>query len=512
MTKRVFLLLCLSLVICTTAFGQKKTIKKIDAYIEQSRQLWNIPGVAVAIVQNGEIVLSKGYGVKSVDSMEPVDENTLFAIASNSKAFTTAAIAMLVDEGKMSWDDKVRDYLPYFEISDPYVSAEMTVRDLLCHRSGLATFSGDLIWYGSNYSREDIIRRAKYLEPVSGFRSEYGYQNIMFLAAGEIVAAVSGQSWDDFVKEHFFDPLNMSTAVTSIREFTPQTNLALPHNETNGKNHTIEWVNWDNIAPAGGICASVNELTNWMNLQLGYGTLDSTTFWSERQAHEMWAPQINKGIGSWSRQNFPSKTFSAYGLGWDLYNYHGRKIVNHGGGYDGMISKTVLIPEENIGFVILTNNNNWLSSALSNYMLDMLLTGATTKDWAAYYLELKQGQDAEDAAAKKKAEEERLKDTKPTLPLEAYAGTYGGPMYGNCIVRVIGDQLAFQFEPTPLFRGTFRHWQYDVFQLNWGTKMMLPSGTAQFIIGVDGTVEEMRIDVPNPDFDFTELKFMKFDQ
>lgn len=508
--KNLFLLLAIA-ALPVFAFSQNKTIKRIDKYIEESRQMWNIPGMAVAIVKDGEVLLSKGYGVKDVRTGEPVDENTMFAIASNSKAFTSASLAMLVDEGLITWDDRVVDYIPYFELHDPYVTQHFTIRDLLCHRSGLATFSGDLIWYGSSHSREEVIKRAKYLEPVSDFRTNYGYQNIMFLVAGEIVAKVSGMSWDDFIKERFFEPLGMETAVTSIKDFTAETNLAAPHNDIEGTNQAIEWVNWDNISPAGGIVAGVDELTNWLNLQLGYGTLDTTEFWTENRTHEMWSVHTPERISGWSRENFPSKTFRGYGLGWELNNIHGRKVVSHGGGYDGMISKTCLVPEENLGFVILTNNINWLSSALTNRILEEFLSDEECRDWAGDYLELKTAGDEAAKEAEVKAEEDRIKDTTPSLPLEAYAGTYGGEMYGDCIVRLIGDQLAFQFEPTPLFRGTFRHWHYDTFQLNWGTTMMLPSGTVQFIIGTDGKVEEMRIDVPNPDFDFTELEFMKLD-
>jgi len=505
------ILFCAVIALPLAAFSQSKIVKRIDNYIEDSRELWNIPGMAVAIVKDGEVLLSKGYGIRDVRTGEPVNENTMFAIASNSKAFTSAALAILVDEKKITWDDKVVDHLPYFEMYDDYVTQNMAIRDLLCHRSGLATFSGDLIWYGSGHSRKEVIKRAKYLEPVSDFRTDYGYQNIMFLAAGEIVAEVSGMSWDDYIKEKFFSPLGMETAVTSIKDFKSTTNLAAPHNDHDGTNIAIDWVNWDNIAPAGSIVASVNELSEWIKLQLGHGTLDSTQYWSEERTHEMWHMHTPQGISGWSRSNFPSKTFNGYGLGWALNNIHGHKVVSHGGGYDGMISKTCLVPEDNLGFVILTNNINWLSSALTNRILEEFLSDDECRDWAADYHKFKTDGDKKDADARDKAEEDRIKDTKPSLDLAAYAGTYSGEMYGECIVRLIGDQLAFQFEPTPLFRGTFRHWHYDTFQLNWGTNMMLPSGMVQFIIGTDGKVEEMRIDVPNPDFDFTELEFMKLD-
>ena len=487
----------------------KKQIKQIDQRLEQRRAEFNIPGIAVAIVRSDEVILSKGYGVKSVDTKEPVDENTLFAIASNTKAFTAAAIGMLVEEGKLNWDDKVKDHLPYFQLYDPYVTENITVRDLLCHRSGLATFSGDLIWYGSKYNRQEVIERAKYLEPVRGFREGYGYQNIMFIAAGEIVAKVSGMSWDDFIKERFFNPLGMSNSNTSVASFKPESNIAAPHNEENGVNHTIQWTNWDNIGGAGAINSSVADVSKWLQLHLNNGIFNSDTLFSKGTQKEMWTIHTPKMVSGWFETVAPSKTINGYGLGWDIFNYQGRQVITHGGGYDGMISQTIIVPEEDLAFVILTNNINYMPFAMTYELIDLLLNAKDKTDITDQILGFKKQEDEGKAQAEAAAEESRIKDTTPSLALEEYAGTYSGEMYGDCEVRVVGDQLVFQFEPTPLFRGTLRHWHYDTFQLNWGTEMMLPSGTCQFIIGTDGKVEEMRIVVENPDFDFTELEFFK---
>lgn len=507
------LLFALSVVCCLHAAAQtspsKSTLKKIDRFLQDQQVKWNIPGVAVTIVSADEVYLSNGYGVKSVDTMEPVNDQSLFAVASNTKAFTAAAIGILVDEGKMSWDDRVRDHLPYFELYDPYVSANMTVRDLLCHRSGLATFSGDLIWYGSNYSREEVIRRAKYLSPKYDFRAHYGYQNIMFIAAGEIVAKVSGKSWDEFVDERFFTPLGMNNSNTSVSDFTTESNVTQPHNEKDGKNHTIDWVNWDNIGGAGAINSSSSEMGKWLQLQLNRGMWGDSTIFSAAASREMWTGHTPKKVSTWSAEMLPSKTMNAYALGWDVFDYQGTRVVTHGGGYDGMISQTVILPEENLAFVILTNNINYLPFVLTYDLIDQLLSVDTPSkiNETLYAYKLEDEKNSAQAEAEKQAS--RIPDTTPSLPLEKYAGTYGGPMYGNCEVRVIGDQLAFQFEPTPLFRGTMRHWHFDTFELNWGTKMMLPSGTVQFIVGTDGEVEEMKIVVENPDFDFSELEFKK---
>lgn len=488
----------------------KTTIAKLDATFQKAIADFNVPGMAIAIVKDGKVILAKGYGVKDVRTNEPVTENTSFAIASNSKAFTAAALATLVDEGKISWDDKVKTYLPYFELYSPYVSEEMTIRDLLCHRSGLATFSGDLIWYGTNHSREEVIKRAKFLEPVYGFRENYGYSNIMFLAAGEIIPVVTGKSWDEYIAEKFFTPLAMTNANTSITQFKLGQDIATPHNEKDGVNIAIEYVNWDNIAPAGSINASVANLSQWIQLQLGKGSLNGQKYWSEQRTYEMWENYTPKSVGAWQRKNMPTRHFNGYGLGWELMEYGGQKIVSHGGGYDGMISKTVLIPEKNIGFVILTNNINSLPSALSFSILDAFLEVKETQDWPALFLKFKKDDEANAPLAAKEKEESRLKNTQPSLPLEAYCGTYESEMYGAIEISLNEqNSLNIDFKPTALFKGTLSHWHLDTFQLNWSTQMMLPSGEATFIINKNGNVEELRIVVDNPDFDFSELKLMK---
>jgi CubicO group peptidase (beta-lactamase class C family) len=216
-------------------------LKEIDAYSAQAGVDWKVPGFAIAIVKDDQVVFAKGYGVLELGKTPAVDENTLFAIASNSKAFTAAALAILVDEGKVKWDDKVTKYLPSFELYDPYVTHELTIRDLLSHRSGLATFGGDLLWYESEYSRDEILRRIRFLKPTSSFRSRFGYQNVLFLAAGEVVAKVTGKSWDEFVRERFFGPLGMKRTVTSHADLLNSSNVAIPHNEVDGKNRAIRY-------------------------------------------------------------------------------------------------------------------------------------------------------------------------------------------------------------------------------------------------------------------------------
>jgi CubicO group peptidase (beta-lactamase class C family) len=279
-----FILIALFFIHPSPSLAQNKNLKEIDEYATKAGQDWRVPGFAMAIVKDDSVIFAKGFGVRELGKSTPVDAHTLFAIASNSKAFTSAALAILVDEGKIKWDDPVTKYLPWFQLHDPYVTREMMVRDLLCHRSGLATFGGDLIWYNTTYDRNEVVRRIRYLKPASSFRSRYGYQNIMLIAAGLVIEAVTGKSWDDFIKERFFTPLGMTTSNTSITAFKSTDNVATPHNEVDGKVNVIHYVNVDNIGAAGSINPCVAEMAQWLRLQLGRGTYKGKGFSASRRA------------------------------------------------------------------------------------------------------------------------------------------------------------------------------------------------------------------------------------
>jgi CubicO group peptidase (beta-lactamase class C family) len=340
------------------------------------------------------------------------------------------------------------------------------------------------------------------VEPKYGFRTTYGYSNIAFLAAGQIVEKVTGKTWDAFVKDEFFLPLGMKNANTSITAFQAGADVASPHNTVKGKNIPIPYVNWDNIGPAGSINACVNELSQWMMLQLNNGTLGGKKYWDEKRTYEMWEYNINKPVSKWQRDNMPSRHANGYGMGWELMEYGGHKIVSHGGGYDGMISKTILIPDMNLGFVILTNSNNSLPSAMGFEFLDLFLGVKGSKNWVIEFAP--------------KAEEPELLPP-PTgeayewiLPVtSAIEGVYRSDMYGDVEVIKNGDVYKIDFKPTELFKGTLLHIDKNVFALHWSTQMMLPSGKVQFISNMEGEMEEMRVFVENPDFDFTELKLFK---
>jgi len=509
---RLNLLLALLLLALLTPLAIAQTtdarLKEIDEYAQKALRDWNIPGMAIAIVKDDKVIFAKGYGVRELGKPEPVDEHTLFAIASNTKAFTASAVGVLVDEGKIKWDDPVTKYLPDFQLYDPYVTREMTVRDLLSHRSGFATFGGDLLWYETTYDRKEILRRIRYLKPIYSFRSHYGYQNIMFMAAGEIVAAVSGKSWDDFVRERFFNPLGMRLTTTSVRAFKPGDNVATPHNEMDGKVRVIRYSMVDNVGGAAAINSNVAEMAEWLRLQLGRGTYNGKQIFSAKVSHELWSPNTIIPISEAGEKFNPTRHFNLYGMGFFLSDYHGRKVVSHSGGLDGMISQVGMMPEENLGVVILSNSETSLPSMMMNKVFDVFL-GVPPRDWSGEVLARTKAAANEDKEEEQKLEAERAKNTTPSLPLAKYAGTYTGEMYGDAKITEENGKLVLRLVPAPNFVGDLEHWQYDTFRVKWRPSIVYPfhKGFVTFTINAQGQVDEMKIDDPNPDFDFKELKF-----
>jgi CubicO group peptidase (beta-lactamase class C family) len=486
-------------------------LREIDEYAARAGQDWKVPGFSVAIVKDDKVVFAKGYGVRELGKPAPVDKETLFAVASNTKAFTAAALATLVDEGKLRWDDPVTKYLPWFQLSDPYVTREMTVRDLLSHRSGLATFGGDLLWYETTYPREEIIRRIRYLKPTYGFRSHYGYQNIMFLTAGEIVPAVTGKSWDDYVREKFFVPLGMTRTNTTFKQLSAAENVATPHNEVDGRVRVVHYSNVDAAGGAAAINSSAAEMAEWVRLQLGRGTFQGKKIFSAAAAREMWTPNtVVSGVSESAEKFNPTVHFNLYGMGWFLSDYRGRRVVTHSGGLDGMTSRVALLPEENLGVVILTNSETPLQSFLWYKVFDVF-TGAPPRDWSADYMARVRAAREREAAEAKRIEESRVPNTKPSLPLGAYAGTYGGQMYGDAKVTEENGRLVVRLVPSPNYVGDLEHWHFDTFRIKWRESVVYPypRGWVTFTLDPRGKVSEMKIDVPNPDFDFKELEFKR---
>jgi CubicO group peptidase (beta-lactamase class C family) len=509
MSKHRHLLLALCLIVASTvllAAQRPVRLQQIDRYIQAAMKVWNVPGVAIAIVKDDVVVLSRGYGVRELGNTDPVGENTVFPIASNSKAFTAAALAILVDEGKLAWDDPVVKHLPSFQMHDPYVTRELRVRDLLSHRSGLRTFGGDLLWYETNYSRAEVLRRIRYLPPASSFRSQFGYQNIMFVAAGEIVPAVTRASWDGFLGERILEPLGMRRTVTSVAAFAGMADVARPHNESTGKLRVLPYGNVDGSGGAAAMNSSVRDLAQWLRLQLGRGRYDGRQIFSQAASREMWSPQTITPLGADGEAFIPSRHFTAYGLGWELSDYRGHKIVSHSGALDGFYSGTAMVPEANLGVVILTNSETALPLAVANWVIDAFLE-APERDWSADFHE-RYRRRLEFERQEERARAERAGGTRATLPLAGYAGVYRSDLYGDVSVTEEGGKLVLRMVPAARLVADLAHWQRDTFEVRWRDSVpynFRQKGFAVFRVTDRGSAEGLQIDQPNPDFHFFEL-------
>jgi CubicO group peptidase (beta-lactamase class C family) len=507
--RATFSLVVLASILAPALAAQQVDLRAIDAWIAKAQKEWPVPGLSVAIVKDGSIVLEKGYGVRDVRGTEPVDQNTLYAIASNSKAFTVAALAKQVDDGKLSWDDRVVDHLPWFRLYDDYVTQDMRVRDLLCHRSGLGTYSGDLLWYGTPYSAEEVVRRARYLPQAYPFRAGYGYSNLMFIAAGEVLRQVTGQDWHPYIEQNIFGPLGMTRSVTSTTELAQRDNVATPHKNERGEIIPIEWYNWEAMGAAGGIISSVHDMSQWLIAQLGGGAKGEVRLFSEARQREMWTVQNPFAVSPSYQQRYPSTHFRGYGMGWSLADYLGRKVMSHGGGYDGMFSQVALVPEAGLGIVVLTNAMTSVAPAIVYRILDAWL-GGEPRDWSAEGLATWTRGRAAFEARQDSAENHRVPNTTPSLPLEGYAGTYGGPMYGDGTVSVEDGHLVLRLLPNPDLVADLEHLHYDTFVIHWRKDLAwFGKGTANFVLDRDGNVERMRLYVPNDDFWFDELEMVK---
>ena len=463
-------------------------LRGYEAYVAEALRTWGIPGLALAVVKDDSVVFARGFGVRRLGEATPVTERTLFAIASCTKAFTAAALAMLVDSAKVAWDEPATEYLKGFQLYDPYVTRELTVRDLLSHRSGLSR--GDGLWWATPYSRDEVLRRVRYLEPSWSFRSRYGYQNIMFVAAGQIVPTVAGKSWDEFVRERIFAPLGMTTSTTSVAALPTGGDVASPHQLIGGRMQPIPYRNVDNIGPAGSINSSAIEMAQWIRLQLGGGVYRGRRLLGADRIKEMHSPQTIILLDTLTERLRPSTHFLAYGLGWTLYDYRGRKIASHGGALDGMRSIVLLVPEEHLGVVVLSNGGEpgrLLTSAVALRAVDSYV-GAPVRDWSADLLAVYRAQVARDSVDEQKEIAKRATGTRPSLALNGYAGTYTSEMYGDVTIAADSGRLVMTFGPE--YAGALSHWHYDTFQAVWRDPVM-GKDLITFTLATDGSVARL---------------------
>ncbi len=490
----------------SSVLGQTAPPADLDEYVVHAMKTFEVPGMALAIVKDGKVVVAKGYGVRKLGEITPVDENTLFGIGSNTKAFTAAALATLVDEGKINWTDPVSDRLPGFVMNAPYVSKEMQIGDLLCHRSGLGLGEGDLMfWPHTTFTREEVVYRLRYLKPATSFRTTFAYNNLMFLTAGQVVAAVSGKSWDEYVREKVFLPLGMKTTTTSNTAFKPGDDYAYPHEKVDGKLQVIPFEDLDNAGPAGSINSSVAEMSKWIQLQLNHGKIPGTEtrIFSEKSSQEMWAQHMVVPIGQGPEVLKALRAhFRGYGYGWFLWDYRGRKLVGHTGGVAGFVSRVLLVPEENLGLVILTNAEK--DSAFESVMYHIVDSyfGAPGTDWTAAFKTVDDKGQREADETMKKAAANRAADSKPSLPLEKYTGVYSDPWYGRISIRQEGSGLVIALDRTSKGVGDLQHWQYDTFKAHWRDRTV-EDAFVTFTLKPDGSIDHFTMAAVSPLADFS---------
>ncbi len=458
----------------------------LDSYIQTAMRDAKLPGLAVGIVQNGNPVYVKGFGVRDITTGQPVTADTLFDIGSCTKAFTAGAVGILVDEGKMHWDDRVDEYIPFFHLYDPLADENVTMRDLLTHRTGMG--GTDLLWYGGSFSLPEIIRRVRYIKPEFGFRARFEYQNVMYATAGYAVGQASGGTWEDFVREHVFTPLGMSGADFSATDAQNAADHATPHDLKDGKVVTIPWRNIDDVAPAGSINAGVKDMTKWIAMQLNDGMGNGGQIISAKSLREMHTAQIVVPQGGEFDLFFPRLLSLSYGMGWFIEDYQGHLIWMHPGDIDGFASLVVLLPEVKTGFVILTNlDHTALRAGLGWHLIDQFLH-LPQQDWTAHFVKVAEQFTAMEQKQEEQGKNPKYPNTHPSRELAAYAGTYTNKAYGDVAVSLEGDHLQMKFNS---FAGRLSHFQYDTFDANLGG-----FGTARvlFSLDEDGDVSKATID------------------
>jgi len=492
----------LFLLLAAAALAQES----IDAVVEKARKTFDVPGIAVAVVKDGQVAFAKGFGVRRLGDPAPVTANTLFGIASNTKAFTSASLAMLVDEGKIHWTDRVIDYLPSFQMADPYVTREMRVKDLLVHRSGLALGAGDLMFFpASDLSSDEIVKRLRYVPLATSFRSAYAYDNVLYLVAGKLIEIVSGKPWSAFVKERIFAPLGMSTSKTSISDIKPGDDFAAPHAHVDGVLAAIRPDVLDNNAPAGAIQSSVAEMSKWIEMELNAGEIPGgKRLFSAAQSKEMWSEVTPIPFGDPPSQLSGLKTnFAAYALGWSLNDYRGYKLVWHTGGLSGMVSRVTMVPDLKLGVIVLTNQEAGAAfSSITMTILDQYMKAPPT-NWIAGYDAVGKLREASAADLMKKTGAKRNAASKPSLALSAYAGRYRDPWYGDVTIKAEAGNLIMRFTHSPDLTGEMEHWQYDTFIAHWKNRAMNADAYVTFSLKPDGSIDQIKMAAVSPLTDFS---------
>ncbi len=495
-----------------------------DAHVEQVLKSHGVPGMAIAIVEDGQVVKAKGYGVRRLGAPEAVDADTIFPTGSTGKAFTAAALAILVDEGKLGWDDKVIDHLPDFRMYDAWVTREMTIRDLLVHRSGLGLGAGDLLFIPrSSRSRGDIVRALRNIQPATSFRSSYAYDNILYIVAGEVIAAASGQDWESFMRDRVFKPAGMADSVSDEKDRFANPNRAQPHARLDprlrglGKQQVLpEREGLGQVgAPAGGLSSSANDLGRWLQIQLAEGVLPGggdKRLYSAASARAMWTPQVPIPIAPYPAPITDiTPQFSSYALGWNVQDYRGVKVIQHGGAVFGVLTFIVLVPDHKLGISLQINAEDvGVMRGLGYELLDHYL-GFEPRDWVAAFDDWYQQRLEGGLAALKAGGQDARKPSRPSLPAAGYAGRYADAWYGPITVAEQAGKLRMDFLQTPNMAGELTHWQYDTFRVDWDDRSIEPA-YATFALDAEGKVARMTMKAVSPladfSYDYQDLLFL----
>ena len=476
----------------------------IDAYVRHVMQDFQVPGLALAIVKDGRVVLAEGYGIRALGDEARVDEHTLFGIASNTKAFTATALGLLVEEGKIGWDQKVVSVLPWFRLSDPYVTAELTIRDLLVHRSGLGLGAGDLLWWpASTYDRKEIARRLQFIPLSTSFRTAYAYDNVLYLVAGEVIEALSGMSWEDFVKARILDRVGMRDSNVRHSSADGAGNVAATHARVEGSVRRIKPFDSDNTNPAGGINSTAADMARWMIVQLDSGVVaPGDTLFRPGTARQLWTMVTPMNIGRPAPELAPlMPNFSGYALGFNVRDYRGRKLVTHTGGLPGYISRVALIPELDLGVAVLTNMESSAMEPIYLHVLDHYL--GARHDWRRAWNAVVARMDSSIAAEDAQAAASRDSARGPSLPLDRYAGTYRDAWYGDLVIAREGSGLTMRFGHTPLLYGDLVHWQFDTFLVRWRDRELRADAYVSFALAPDGSIARATMAPASPSVDFS---------
>ena len=487
----------------------------IDRLVTRSMSAFEVPGIAVGIVKDGKLVFAKGYGVRELGQPAAVDPDTQFAIGSNTKAFTTAALAILVDAGKLRWDDKVIDYLPDFRMTDPYVTREFTVRDLLTHRSGLGLGAGDLMFVTpTDFTRHDLIHALRFLKPATSFRSQFAYDNLMYVVAGEVVATVSGVSWEDFVTTRILAPLGMNACAVSLERLSDKSNIASPHAIVEGKLGTVARLEIPIVGPAGSIECNVTGMAKWLEAQLARGkTASGSVLFSESQSEEMWSAQTP--LHPRGKLNELTRThFAAYGLGWGLADFNGYKRVSHNGGLPGMVTQVAMLPELNLGVVVLTNQQ--ADMALSTISVQILeaYAGGPRHDWVALLEAAKAERDHKEKESDLAGRPDPgAAKSVAAIDPAAYVGVFSDPWRGAATVDRRGDGLALTFSHTNALSGPLVPLAPDFFVVRWDDRSQNADAYVRFTRDFTGKIVgfTMQAESASTDFsfDFQDLDFTR---